>query len=164
LILRAVVNELLGRIVAVQPETQIVEPIVAWVTAGLRAPGVWLGSGSPGSRSAELLAIAGGAMPVAVGMNDAPALAAVSSSESAFEGLVAADGFVGEAIAFAEVLVAADGLVVEAIAFADGLVTFGTTNGVVVAPAAVPCDAVEPDAQPAMRRAATKVDAEPRNQ
>ena len=86
-------------------------------------------------------------MPVAVGMNDAPALAAVSSSESAFE-----------------VLVAADGLVVEAIVLADGLVTFGTTSGVVVAPAAVPCDAVEPDAQPAMRRAATKVDAEPRNQ
>jgi hypothetical protein len=158
LILRAVVNELLGRIVAVQPETQIVEPIVAWVTARLRAPGVWLGSGSPGSRSAELLAIAGGAMPVAVGMNDAPALAAVSSSESAFEGLVV------EAIALAEGLVVADGLVVEAITLADGLVTFGTTSGVVVAPAAVPCDAVEPDAQPAMRRAATKVDAEPRNQ
>ena len=34
-----------GRTVAVQPSTQIVRSIVAWVTAGLRAPGVQVGSG-----------------------------------------------------------------------------------------------------------------------
>jgi hypothetical protein len=34
-----------GRTVAVQPSTQIVWPIVAWVTAGFRAPGVQVGSG-----------------------------------------------------------------------------------------------------------------------
>jgi hypothetical protein len=38
-----------GRTVAVQPERQIVEPIVAWVTAGLTAPGVHRGSGRPDS-------------------------------------------------------------------------------------------------------------------
>jgi hypothetical protein len=34
-----------GRTPAVQPARQIVLPIVAWVTAGLAAPGVHLGSG-----------------------------------------------------------------------------------------------------------------------
>jgi hypothetical protein len=34
-----------GRTVSVQPSTQIVRPIVAWVTAGLSAPGVQAGSG-----------------------------------------------------------------------------------------------------------------------
>src|SRR5579884_1221221 len=34
-----------GRTVAVQPSTQIVLSIVAWVTAGLSAPGVQVGSG-----------------------------------------------------------------------------------------------------------------------
>jgi len=34
-----------GRTVAVQPSTQIVRSIVAWVTAGLSAPGVQLGFG-----------------------------------------------------------------------------------------------------------------------
>ena len=35
-----------GRIVAVQPDTQIVEPIVDCVTSGFFAPGVRPGSGS----------------------------------------------------------------------------------------------------------------------
>jgi hypothetical protein len=30
-----------GRILAVQPDTQIVEPIVDWVTSGFFAPGDW---------------------------------------------------------------------------------------------------------------------------
>ena len=34
-----------GRTVDVQPSTQIVRSIVAWVTAGLSAPGVQVGSG-----------------------------------------------------------------------------------------------------------------------
>src|ERR1035437_5401375 len=37
--------------VAVQPDTQIVLPIVAWVTAGLVAPGVIVRLGSPGRRT-----------------------------------------------------------------------------------------------------------------
>jgi hypothetical protein len=37
--------------VAVQPETQIVLPMSAWVTAGFVAPGVSFGSGSPGRRT-----------------------------------------------------------------------------------------------------------------
>ena len=69
--------------VAVQPETQIVEWIVAWVTAGLRAPGVKAGSGSPGNLTAGPVPVAGGRMPVAPGAKDAPALAEVSSSASA---------------------------------------------------------------------------------
>jgi hypothetical protein len=35
-----------GRTVAVQPDLQMVEPIVAWVTAGFTEPGVHTGSGS----------------------------------------------------------------------------------------------------------------------
>ena len=35
-----------GRIVAVHPDVQIVVLMVAWVTAGLVAPGVHTGSGS----------------------------------------------------------------------------------------------------------------------
>jgi hypothetical protein len=34
-----------GRTVDVQPDVQMVRPIVAWVTAGLSAPGVQRGSG-----------------------------------------------------------------------------------------------------------------------
>ena len=67
--------------VAVQPDTQMVEWIVAWVTAGLSAPGVRLGSGSPGRRSAEG-APSGGSTPVALAANEAPALAPGSSSPS----------------------------------------------------------------------------------
>jgi hypothetical protein len=46
--LSSVVYEDGGRMVAVQPDTQMVEWIVAWVTAGLSAPGVRAGFGSPG--------------------------------------------------------------------------------------------------------------------
>src|SRR6266581_4367788 len=51
----AVVYEDGGRTVAVQPDTQIVDPIVAWVTSGFRAPGVNAGSGSPGKRPAAVV-------------------------------------------------------------------------------------------------------------
>lgn len=74
-----------GLIVAVHPETQIVEPIVACVTAGLRAPGVRLGSGSPGNRSADGAPLVGGRTPVALGGNEAPALPDASSSASALD-------------------------------------------------------------------------------
>ena len=45
-----------GRTVRVQPLTQIVEPIVAWVTSGLSTPGVRTGSehGAGGRPSAML--------------------------------------------------------------------------------------------------------------
>ncbi|MGZ6273930.1 MAG: hypothetical protein ACXWM8_06535 [Candidatus Limnocylindrales bacterium] len=39
--------------VSVQPDTQTVELMVAWVTEGLSAPGVRAGSGSPGSLASE---------------------------------------------------------------------------------------------------------------
>lgn len=40
------VTDSAGRIVLVYPDTQIVWPMVVWVTAGLNAPGVQRGSGS----------------------------------------------------------------------------------------------------------------------
>jgi hypothetical protein len=45
-----------GRMVAVQPDTQIVEPIEAWVTSGLSAPGVQAGSGN-GRSACEHVAV-----------------------------------------------------------------------------------------------------------
>src|ERR1035437_5583977 len=99
--------------VAVQPETQMVEPIVAWVTAGLSAPGVRAGSGSPGSRSASTAPLVGGTMPVALGANEAPALLDVPSSESALDAT-------GDA----------EPAVVDPAALADGLVRFAVTSGV----------------------------------
>jgi hypothetical protein len=80
--LRALVKDSEGRIVEVQPDTQIVELIVACVTAGFSAPGVQAGSGSPGRRSAEEAPFDGGSTPVALAANEAPALAPVSSSPS----------------------------------------------------------------------------------
>ena len=144
LILSAVVNELLGRIVAVQPETQMVEPIVAWVTAGLSAPGVNAGSGSPGSRSVAAAPLVGGTMPVAFGANEAPAPLEVSSSVS-----------VPDATGDAEsAIVGVDALTdVEVVALA-------VRSGVVVARAEVTGDAVEPEAHPAMRRTMTAIDAQ----
>ncbi len=60
--------------VAVQPETQMVEPMVACVTSGFSAPGVSAGLGSPGSQPMAVAfgfvvaagdGSAGGAVPVA---------------------------------------------------------------------------------------------------
>src|SRR5215470_12002048 len=52
---RALVYEVGGRTVAVQPETQIVLSMVDWVTSGLKAPGVQVASGK-GSLAVEQLA------------------------------------------------------------------------------------------------------------
>ena len=71
--------------VAVQPDTHIVDPIVAWVTAGLRAPGVRLGLGSPGNRPPDPVPVVGGRTPVAFGANEAPADPELSSSESGLD-------------------------------------------------------------------------------
>jgi hypothetical protein len=76
--------------VAVQPETQIVDEMVACVTAGLSEPGVRVGSGSPGSRSAVELGTPGAnGKPVDPGKNEAPVteLASDSSSPSTVVGL-----------------------------------------------------------------------------
>ena len=75
--------------VAVQPETQMVDPIVACVTAGLRAPGVRLGLGSPGNRLP--VPVVGGRTPVAFGANEAPADPELSSSESGLDACAEAD-------------------------------------------------------------------------
>jgi hypothetical protein len=84
LIFKASVNDSDGRIVAVQPETQIVDLMVAWLTAGFSAPGVRVGSGSPGSRCPD--EVAGGTTPVALATNEDPALLELSSSASALDG------------------------------------------------------------------------------
>src|SRR5450830_1408952 len=92
---------LAGRMVAVQPDTQMVEPMVACVTAGFSAPGVRRRSGSPGSRSAaepdtgNLIGT-----PVGPGMVEAPGeeSTAPSSSASASVGLGAAASGEGETV------------------------------------------------------------------
>jgi hypothetical protein len=81
-----------GRIVAVHPETHMVEPMVACVTEGLRAPGVRPGSGSPGSRSADDPPPLGGMTPVALAAKEGPALPEASSSASVLDGWGDADG------------------------------------------------------------------------
>ena len=144
LILSAVVNELLGRIVAVQPETQMVEPIVAWVTAGLSAPGVKAGSGSPGSRSVAAAPLVGGTMPVALGANEAPGLLEVSSSVSVPDATADAES----AIVGVEVLTDVE------------VVALAVRGGVVVILAEVTGDAVEAEAQPAARRTTTAMEAQ----
>ena len=115
--------------VAVQPDTQIVEWIVDWLTAGLSAPGVSAGSGSPGNRSAGPAPRDGAGTPVALGANDAPAPAEVSSSASAADAI-------GEAAAIVSVATLADGLDVP--------------------PAPVCSGATDPDAQPAATKTTSK--------
>src|ERR1035437_6861363 len=89
--------------VAVQPDTQMVELIVAGVTAGLSAPEVRAGSGSPGRRPAGgsvASALAGGA--VASGGGEAPGSSSWSpelASSVADAGISAAVGLaVGPAV------------------------------------------------------------------
>jgi hypothetical protein len=106
LTLRASVKDSEGLIVAVQPETQIVESMVAWVTAGLSAPGVRLGFGSPGRGSADDPPLEGGRTPVAVGTNEAPALAADASPTSTLDATGDAELAMIEAVALAGVVAA----------------------------------------------------------
>jgi hypothetical protein len=71
--------------VAVQPDTQIVDSMVACVTVALSAPGVMTGSGSPGRRSAvEPGTPEANGSPVGPGEKEAPGseLAPDSSSSS----------------------------------------------------------------------------------
>src|SRR5450759_919483 len=82
-ILSPVVYEEGGRTVAVQPETQIVEPIVACVTDGLKAPGVRTRLGSPGRRP---VARAVGSI-VAAGVERTGAPPAVAPSSTSVDGL-----------------------------------------------------------------------------
>jgi hypothetical protein len=66
--------------VAVQPETQIVLPMSAWVTAGFVAPGVIAGSGSPGRRTAA----PGVAVAVGFAVGRAVALGAIALDPGCF--------------------------------------------------------------------------------
>jgi hypothetical protein len=95
----AFVYEVGGRIVSVQPDTQTVEPMVAWVTAGLSAPGVKAGSGSPGSLAIDAGGVGAG-MPVGPGLKPIAgvSLAAGSSSESPVSPMTAPEVSPGEAV------------------------------------------------------------------
>src|ERR1035437_8524934 len=87
--------------VAVPPATQVLEPMVACVTAGFSAPGVKRRSGSPGSRSAPEPDTGNGiGTPVGPAVVEAPGeeSAAASSSASANVGLGLAASGEGETI------------------------------------------------------------------
>lgn len=114
---------------------------MAWVTAGLNAPGVRLGSGSPGNRSAEPPAFVGATMPVASGANEAPALAAASSSVSALDAPGEAPAPEVETVALADAKAVRFGNDVSLV-LAEA---FAATKGVDVLPAADGLFPVDPD-------------------
>jgi hypothetical protein len=86
------VYELGGRIVAVQPEEQMVVAMSAWVTSGLSEPGVSPGSGSPGSLAIPV----GAGAPVGPGVKP---IAGVSEAQGSSPGspvsatVIEADGW-----------------------------------------------------------------------
>jgi hypothetical protein len=94
--------------------------MVAWVTAGLSAPGVKPGSGSPGSRSDGPAPVVDAGIPVAVATNEAPGLLDVSSSASALDAAGEAETVVGSVV-LAMVAEATEGLALAVLAAATGI-------------------------------------------
>jgi hypothetical protein len=148
-----------GLIVAVQPDTQIVEWIVAWVTAGFSAPGVSAGSGSPGRRAAVVCD--GGTMPVAPATNEGPALPAASSSASTLDALGDADAGRGVATPLADGRATA-GAAGARVALGGATVAMATT-GVEVPTAVIFCDEPDTEAIAMKYKTTSAIDIAPRN-
>ena len=129
--------------VAVQPETQIVLPMSAWVIAGFVAPGVIFGSGSPGRRTA----VPAGAVAVGFAVGRAVVLGAIALDP----GCVALD-FGVEAGFAVRVGLAADA--------GAGVVSTAADAGVEPAPTVAGVDAVP--AQPATASASQTARTKPR--
>ncbi len=106
--------------VAVQPETQMVEPMVACVTSGFSAPGVSAGLGSPGSQPMAVAfgfvvaagdGSAGGAVPVAPSSRSTGTDVAAPPGEGVATGVGARVGVdVGDAVTRATALDPAPGV------------------------------------------------------